>query len=76
MDNCLNLFASNAGLVFKDNIIELMRDRKDQGSYEIWCELIGSENLLKNFEITCVSGEENQLLYGWVVRVYPYVPRS
>jgi hypothetical protein len=54
---CLNLYASNSGLVFKDNIIELESDRKDQGSYEIWCELIGSENTLKNFEITCVSGD-------------------
>jgi hypothetical protein len=54
---CLNLFASNSGVVFKDNIIELESDRKDQGSFEIWCELIGSENTLKNFEISCVSGE-------------------
>jgi hypothetical protein len=47
--SCLNLYASNSGLVFKDSIIELESDRKDQGSYEIWCELIGCENTLKNF---------------------------
>lgn len=29
----LNLYASNSGLVFKDNMIELEADRKDQGSY-------------------------------------------
>jgi hypothetical protein len=74
--NCLQLYASNSGLVFKDNMIELEADRKDQGSYEIWCELIGSENTLKNFEITCVSGDEGELVYGWVVTVYPYLPRA
>lgn len=71
----LKLFASSASLVFTNNIIEVESDRRDEGGCEIWCELLGGENTRKNAEITCVSGDYNELIYGWTVTVYPYVSR-
>ena len=73
--NSLKLFASSSALVFKDNMIEVESERRDEGGCEIWCELLGGENTRKSAEITCVSGDDNELIYGWTVTVYPYVSR-
>ena len=71
----LRLFSSTPALVFKENLIELEGERREEGGCQIWCELLGSENSRKCAEISCVSGEDNQLIYGWTVTVYPYVSR-
>jgi hypothetical protein len=72
----LKLYASSSALIFKENIIEIDSDRRDEGGCEIWCELLGGENSRKSAEVTCVSGEDSELIYGWTVTVYPYVSRS
>ena len=33
----LKLFASSPALIFKDNLIEVDTDRRDEGGCEIWC---------------------------------------
>ena len=71
----LKLFASSSALIFKDNMIELDNQRRDEGGCQIWCQLLGGENTRKNAQITCVSGDDNELIYGWTVTVYPYVSR-
>lgn len=55
----LKLYASSSALIFKDDIIEIDSDRRDEGGCEIWCELLGGENVRKSAEVTCVSGEES-----------------
>lgn len=36
-DNCLQLYSSNPSLSFKQEAILLDSDRRESGSYEIWC---------------------------------------
>lgn len=74
-DNCLQLYSSNSSLSFKQEVILLDSDRRDSGCYEIWCEVLGTDNSLKTFEVTCVASEDAELLYGWTITVYPYLPR-
>jgi hypothetical protein len=75
-DNCLQLYSSSPSLSFKQEAILLDTDRRESGSFEIWCELLGTDNSLRTFEVTCVSAEEAELLYGWAITVYPYIPRT
>lgn len=75
-NSSLRLAASTAALVFREELIEVQSDRREDGGCEIWCELLGSENSRKSAEVTCVSGEDSELIYGWTVTVYPYVSRS
>ena len=36
----LHLYASSPALIFKDHLIPIDTDRRDEGGCEIWCELL------------------------------------